>query len=164
MPPETNMPNKTANNEVILKLMEEARHRLDGVNQSIRAIEYKTYLLVLGNFAILGILLEAESHTLFSLIILVPVVGAFICFFKVLFDMRAGGIPGTYPKIWAGQTNEEYGKEIFAHLFESYQDAIDISIEKHTHKGKWYKKGYFLSRYVFIAVCLEIVVNIFWCH
>ena len=161
MPPKTNTPNKTANHEVIPELIEEARHRLDGVNQSIRVIEYKTYLLVLANFAILGILWEAESHTLFSLIMLAPVVGAFICFFQGLFDMHVGGVPGTEPKIWLeGQTNEEYKEEISAELFKDYQDAIDKSLEKHKHKRELYEKGYICSKYAFIAVCLEIIISI----
>ena len=157
MPPETNTANKNTNCEVIPELIEEARHRLDGVNQSIRVIEYKTYLLVLANFAILGILWEAESHTLFSLIMLAPVVGAFICFFKGLFDMHVGGMPGTEPKIWPeGQTNEEYREEISAHLFVEYQDAIAISTIKHEFKKEWYLKGYRCSQIVFGFVCLEI--------
>ena len=165
MPPETNTANKNTNCEVIPELIEEARHRLDGINQSTRIIEYKTYLLVLANFAILGILWDAGNHTPFSLIMFTLVVGAFICFFQGLFDVHVGGIPGTYPKIWiAGQTNEKYREEISAHLFKSYQDAIDISLKKHAHKVRWYKKGYFFSRYAFIAVCLEVVVNIFWRH
>ena len=168
MPPETNTANKNTNCEVIPELIEEARHRLDGVNQSIRVIEYKTYLLVLANFAILGILWEAESHTLFSLIILVPVVGAFICFFQGLFDMHIGGIPGTEPKIWLeGQTNEEYREEISAYLFMDYQDAIKLSTKKHEVKKKWYLKGYRFSQIVFGFVCLEIffgVVTEYMCH
>ena len=102
MPPETNTPNKTTNNEVIPELIEEARHRLDGVNNSIRVIEHKTYALMLVNFAVLGILWETEkSHFLFF--ILVPLIVALVCFFMGLFNMRFGGIPGAEPISWTAE-------------------------------------------------------------